>query len=95
MGGVSAMADIWAAVGLKRPSEQLEDVMLGRAAYEDADASIQSLARMEFRRAAIEILSAPNNAEKRARLDRVPSYAKKYVEKEIRKILKNDTRDTP
>lgn len=88
------MTDIWKLAGVKRPSEQLEDVMMGRIPYEDATASIQSLAGMEFRRAAKEVLAGATNAEKRARLDRVPDYAKRYVETEIKKILKDDIRKT-
>ncbi len=88
------MTDIWTIAGVKRPSEQLEDVMMGRVPYEEAPKAIQSLAGMEFRRAAKEILSGETNAEKRARLDRVPDYAKTYVETEIKKILKDDIRKT-
>lgn len=81
---------IYEEAGITRPSQLIEDVLMGRMPYADADQATKSVVGLEFNRAAREVLSAPTNAEKRTRLDRVPSYAKTYVEKEIRKMLKND-----
>lgn len=66
----------------------MQDVLTGVTPYEKADKSIQSAVSMQFYLAACEILNGDTPEEKRRRLDKVPDYVKKYVEDEIRRLIK-------
>lgn len=73
---------------VRRPTLLMQDVLTGVTPYEEADKSIQSAVSREFYLAACEVLNGDTPQEKRRRLDRVPDYVKKYVEDEVRRLIK-------
>lgn len=73
------------ASNVKKPSEQLADLMMGRATWNDSPASIQSWAQRFIYDAAKQILSA-EKAKRRAMIDKVPPHMRVMVEAEIKRL---------
>lgn len=73
---------------VKKPSEHLEDLMMGRIAWEDADHPIRSLAQKHLYDAACIILSKPTVSERRRILSRIPERIRPYVEAEVLRLHK-------
>jgi hypothetical protein len=71
---------------VKRPSEQLEDLMLGRIGWDDAPDAIKSWARFHIYGAAKQILAAPDKGTRRNMLGRVPAHMRARVEAEIKRL---------
>jgi len=71
---------------IKRPSEELEDLLMGRVAWDDAPDAIQSWARMQIFEAAKTILAAPNKGDRRNMLGRIPAAIRPRVEAEVKRL---------
>lgn len=69
-----------------RPSEQLEDLMMGRIAWEDAQPGIRSWAERYFHDAACQILDAPDKATRRRMLLKIPETVRPQVERAARDL---------
>tara|TARA_R110000822_G_scaffold229393_1_gene361639 strand:+ start:865 stop:1116 length:252 start_codon:yes stop_codon:yes gene_type:complete len=71
---------------IKRPSEQLEDLLMGRVAWDDAPASIRSWARLPIFDAAQTILAAPDKGTRRNMLGKIPAPIRPRVEAEVKRL---------
>lgn len=69
-----------------RPSEQLRQVLSGQIPMESAPAAIQSWARFEIYRGALQVLGLPTKAARQAALQKVPSSVRPYVEAEVLRL---------
>lgn len=70
---------------IPRPSEQLADLMMGRATWDNSPASIRSLAQKHIFDAAIQILDVTDIQTRRAMISRVPPHMRGMVEDEIKR----------
>ena len=74
------------APDIKRPSEQLEDLMYGRTSWDDAPDAIRSWARKGVYDAAKQIMAAPDKGTRRNMLGRVPPHMREMVEAEVKRL---------
>jgi hypothetical protein len=73
---------------VKKPSEQLDDLMYGKIAWNDAPASIRSWAQFAIYDAAKQIIAAPDKGTRRNMLGRVPAHMRGMVEAEVKRLWK-------
>ena len=73
---------------VKRPSEQLEDLLMGRVKWNDAPEAIRSWARYAIHDAAKQIIAAPDKGARRNMLGRLPPHIRPMVEDEVRRLWK-------
>lgn len=69
-----------------RPSEQLDDLIAGRAAWDDAPDAIRSWAQLPIYEAAKAIVDAPDIGTRRAMLVKIPAAIKPRVEVEVKRL---------
>lgn len=69
------------------PSAKLDDLLMGRTAWEDADPAIRSWAAFFIFDAAKTILKAPKE-KRRGMLGKIPALIRPRVEDEIRRLFK-------
>lgn len=74
------------ANGIPTPSEQIEAVLRGEVAMQDAPASIQSAAQLPIYQAAQTIIAGKTLAQRRAMLDRIPERVRPYVAAEVKRL---------
>ena len=72
-----------------RPSEQLEDLLRGKIAWDDAPQSIRSWAQLQIYQAAKQIAAAPDKGTRRNMLGRVPAPIRPRVENEVKRQWAN------
>jgi len=73
---------------IPRPSKQLEDLLMGRTAWDDAPVAIRSWARLQIYEAARAICAAPDKGTRRNMLGRVPAPIRPRVENEVKRLWK-------
>jgi hypothetical protein len=71
---------------IKRPSEQLEDLRLGRTSWDASPDAIRSWAMFHVHQAALQILDAPDKGTRRNMLGRVPAHMRGFVEAEAKRV---------
>lgn len=71
---------------VKRPSEQLEDLLMGRMTWEQTPEPIRSLAQFYIHDAAKQCMAGENKAEQIRRFNRLPDYIRPHVSKEVRRL---------
>lgn len=71
----------------KKPSEKLDDLMMGRTAWEDTDPAIRSWAGFFIYDAANRILAQPKE-KRRGMIDRVPAKIRGRVEQEVIRVAR-------
>ena len=69
-----------------KPSEQLEALMRGRVAWNNAPPAIQSWARVFFYDAAKQIVAAPSKDARRKMLGKIPPNVRPQVEVEVKRL---------
>ena len=69
-----------------RPSEQLEDLLMGRIAWDDAPPAIRSWAQLQIYQAAKQIVAAPDKGTRRNMLGRIPANVRPHVENEVKRL---------
>ena len=67
----------------KSPMRQLEALLKGKVAWDDANPAIQSAAGFHIYKAATAILSMQSKEERRAALKKIPSSIRPYVEADV------------
>jgi len=72
--------------GVPKPSEQLEALLMGKMAWDDAPAAIRSWAQKPIFDAAKEILAAPEKAARQKMLARIPAAIRPKIEAEILRL---------
>jgi len=75
-----------AAPQIKRPSEQLDDLLYGRVSWDDSPASIRSWAGLAIFEAAKQIIGQPDKGLRRNMLGRVPAHMRGMVEAEVKRL---------
>lgn len=70
-----------------RPSKQLEALLMGRVAWDDAPEAIRSWARFPIYQAAAQICALPSKGERRNALGKIPAAIRPKVENEVRRIF--------
>lgn len=70
---------------IPRPSKQLEDLLRGRLAWDDAPDAIRSWARLYIYEGAKHIVAEPDKGTRRNMLGRVPAPIRPHVEKEVKR----------
>jgi hypothetical protein len=73
-------------VDIKKPSDELTEVLTGKIAMQDASEAVQSWARLEIYHCACQVLAAPTQGDRRNRLARLPAILRPYVETEAKRI---------
>ena len=73
---------------IPRPSKQLEDLLMGRLAWDNAPDAIKSWAQLYIYEAAKKIVAAPDRGTRRNMLGRVPAPIRPRVENEVRLLWK-------
>lgn len=71
---------------VKKPSEELADLLWGRIAWDDAPESIRSWARKPIHDAAVEILKIEEKGSRRNALGKIPAAIRPKVEAEILRL---------
>jgi len=71
---------------IKRPSEQLEDLLMGRVDWDSAPDAIRSWARLPIFEAAKTILAAPDKGARRNMLGKIPAAIRPRVEDEVKRL---------
>ena len=71
---------------IPRPSAQLEDLLMGKIAWDDAPQSIRSWAQLQIYQAAKQIVAAPDKGTRRNMLGRVPAPIRPRVENEVKRL---------
>jgi len=71
---------------IKRPSEELEDLLMSRVAWDDAPDAIRSWAQMPIFEAAKTIMGAPDKGARRNMLGRIPAAIRPRVEAEVKRL---------
>ena len=74
------------APDIKRPSEQLEDLMYGRTSWDDTPEAIRSWARFGIYQAARQIVAEPEMGLRRNMIGRVPAHMREMVRAEVKRI---------
>jgi len=67
----------------KSPMRQLEALLKGKVAWEDASPAIQSAAGFHIYKAATAILGMQSKEERRAALEKIPPSIRPYVEADV------------
>lgn len=73
------------AQNVKKPSEQLADLMMGRVSWADSPSSIRSWAMRFIYDAAVQILAA-EKTKRKDMIGRVPPHMRGMVEAEIKRL---------
>lgn len=68
------------------PSVKLENLLMGRTAWDEADDSIRSWASFHIYEAARLIIGMPEIENRRTALGKIPAAIRPYVEAEIRRL---------
>lgn len=84
MEGFRGMA--YRGTDVKKPSEQLDDLLSGRVSWDDTPDAIRSWARLAFYDGAQQILAAPDKGTRRNMLGRVPPGVRPMVEAEVKRL---------
>ena len=71
---------------IPRPSKQLEDLLMGRLAWDDAPPAIRSWAQLPIYQAAAQIVAEPDKGTRRNMLGRVPAAMRPRVEAEVKRL---------
>ena len=74
------------APDIKRPSEQLEDLMYGRTSWDDTPEAIRSWARFGIYQAACQIIAEPEIGMRKNMLGRVPAHMRAMVQAEVKRL---------
>jgi hypothetical protein len=74
------------APDVKRPSEELDDLLRGRVSWYDTSQGVQSWARLAFHDAACQVLAEPEIGRRRNMLGRVPPSVRPMVEAEVKRL---------
>jgi len=74
------------APSIKRPREQLEDLLMGRVFWDDAPEAIRSWARLPIFEAAATIVAAPDKGARRNMLGKIPAAIRPRVEVEVKRL---------
>ena len=74
------------APGIKRPSEQLDDLMYGRTSWDDTPEAIRSWARFGIYQAARQIVAEPEMGLRKNMLGRVPPHMRAMVQAEVKRL---------
>ncbi len=74
------------APNIPRPSEQLESLLVGRMAWDDAPEAIRSWAQLAIHQAAQQIAGADDKGTRRNMLGRVPLPMRGRVEDEVKRL---------
>ena len=73
---------------IPRPSKQLEDLLTGKTAWDDAPPAIRSWAQLPIYQAAKQIVAAPDKGTRRNMLGRIPANVRPHVENEVKRLWK-------
>lgn len=76
------------APGVKKPSEQLDDLLWGRVAWDGAPESIRSWAQLAIHGAAVEVLKIEEKGSRRNALGKIPAAIRPRVEAEVLRLWK-------
>jgi hypothetical protein len=71
---------------IKRPSEQLEDLLLGRTSWDNSPPAVRSWARFAIYEAAKQIIAEPKKETRQKMLVRVPSHVRSMVSDEVKRL---------
>jgi hypothetical protein len=74
------------APSVQKPSEQLDDLMRGKVAWNDAPEAIRSWAQIVIHDAAKQIIAAPDKGTRRNMLGRVPAHFRNMVKAEVDRL---------
>ena len=74
------------SVNIQKPSEQLYDLLMGKASWDDAPESIRSWAQKPIYDAACQILDMPTKATRQKALGRIPAAIRPKIEAEILRL---------
>jgi len=69
-----------------RPSKQIEDLLMGRVPWDDAQPGIRSCASKHIYDAAKQIIAAPDKGTRRNMLGRIPAAIRPKVEAEAKRL---------
>lgn len=69
-----------------RPSVKLRELLMGRAAWNDADPAIRSVASFEIYKAAVAILAMDGKGARRNALGKIPASIRPHVEAEVKRL---------
>jgi hypothetical protein len=83
---VVAVMGYRSAPDIKRPSEQLEDLMYGRTSWDDTPEAIRSWARFGIYQAARQIVAEPEMGLRRNMIGRVPAHMRAMVQAEVKRL---------
>ena len=72
--------------GGPKPSEQLDDLLRGKVAWDDAPEAIRSWAQLEIYRAAVEVLDLPTQGDRRNALGMIPVTVRPHVEARAKRL---------
>jgi hypothetical protein len=73
---------------IEKPSEELEALLMGRIAWDDAPEAIRSWARKPIFDAAKELIAMPDKGTRRNALGKIPAPIRPMVEAEILRLWK-------
>ena len=71
---------------IKRPSEQLTDLLMGNVAWDDTPEAIRSWAAKPIFDAAKQICAEPDRGNRRNMLGRIPAAIRPRVEAEVKRL---------
>jgi len=72
--------------GKPRPSEELDALLLGKMAWNDAPDAIRSWASFYFYEAAVQIVAEPGLGNRRNMLARIPANVRPRVAAEVKRL---------
>jgi len=72
--------------GIPTPTEQLETLMRGKVAWDDAPTAIRSWASRYIHDAACQVLAEPDKGNRRNMLGRIPANVRPHVEAEVKRL---------
>lgn len=68
------------------PSQRLQELLTGRIAWDDEDASIRSWAAFYIHDAALQVIRLSSTEKRRTALDKLPDTIRPKVEQEIKRL---------
>lgn len=71
---------------IKRPSDEMDDLLMGRTPWDDAPDAIKSWARLPIFEAAKTIMAADNMGARRNMLGKIPAAIRPRVEDEVKRL---------
>jgi hypothetical protein len=69
-----------------KPSEQLADLLSGKAAPKDTPEAVLSWARLSIYQGACEVLAMPSKAARQKAIAKIPPSIRPYVEREAKAL---------